>query len=177
MRTSLVGAISSPREDRRQKSEDRSSTRGVTLIELLIVMTLIALVAGISFPSVASGIDSLRLRSAGDQIVSFLNSSLDRADRRQQAVEILVSPEENALIARSSDLGFMRRLDMPEPVKLIGVRSEAPNVNQNLERRFLLYPGGAPPRIAIEIGIPKGRQRIVTMDPLTGFPRSELVAQ
>src|SRR5947207_6675346 len=103
MPTSSVGAI--------------NRQHGVTLLELLIVMTLIALVAGISFPSVASGIDSLRLRSAGDQIVSFLNSSLDRADRRQQAVEILVSPEENALIARSSDLGFTRRLDMPEPVK------------------------------------------------------------
>src|SRR3979411_2322862 len=100
MRTSSVGAT--------------SRQRGVTLLELLIVMTLIALIAGISFPSVASGIDSLRLRSTGDQIVAFLNMSLDRADRRQQAVEIVVSPEENAFVARSSDLGFTRRLDVPE---------------------------------------------------------------
>jgi len=144
-------------------------------------MTLIALVAGISFPSVAAGLDSLRLRSAGDQIVSFLNSSLDRAERRQQAVEIVVSPEQNALMARSSEVGFARRLDLPEPVRIIAIRSIGPNLNQpnvsqNEERRFLLYPGGAPPRISIEIGIPRGRRRIITMDPLTGFPRSEQIA-
>jgi hypothetical protein len=142
-------------------------------------MTLIALIAGISFPSVSSGIDSLRLRSAGDQIVSFLNTSLDRAGRRQQAVEILVSPEENTFIARSSDLGFTRRLDVPEPVRILSVntRVDVPNLNPNGERRFLLYPGSAAPRLVIEIGIPQGRRRTITMDPLTGFPRSEPVNQ
>ena len=62
---------------------------------MLIVVTLIALVAGLSYPSVASGLDSLRLRSASDAIVAFLNTALDRADRRQQAVEIRISPREN----------------------------------------------------------------------------------
>jgi prepilin-type N-terminal cleavage/methylation domain-containing protein len=142
--------------------------RGVTLLELLIVMTLIALVAGVSYPSVASGIDALRLRSAGEAIVSFLNTAVDRADRRQQAVEILISPEENALTARSADLGFIRRLDVPEPVRIV-LPAEP--------RGFLVYPGSAPPRIAVEIALPQGRRRIVTLDPLSGFPRSEAVPQ
>jgi len=36
-------------------------SRGVTIVEMLIVVTIIGLIAGISFPAVTSGIDSLRL--------------------------------------------------------------------------------------------------------------------
>jgi prepilin-type N-terminal cleavage/methylation domain-containing protein len=151
--------------------------RGVTLIEMLIVVTLIALVAGISFPSAAAGIENLRLRSAGDAIVSFLNTAVDRADRRQQPVEILISPDENVLVARSADLGFIRRLEVPDPVRIIGVRNMALNVNQPVARRFLVYPGSAPPRILIEISVPQGRRRVIAMDPLSGFPRVVAAAE
>jgi len=41
-----------------------NNRRGVTLLEMLIVVALIGLLAGITFPAVTSGIDSLRLNSA-----------------------------------------------------------------------------------------------------------------
>src|SRR5258706_5877087 len=150
--------------------------RGVTLLEMMIVVTLIALVAGLSYPSVSSGIDSLRLRSASDAIVGFLNTALDRADRRQQVVEIWISPHENAMTARSADLGFVRRLDLPEPIHIISVQPQAP-AGPDEPRRFLCYPGGTVPRIAVEIANREGRRRIVTLDPITGVPRSEAPAQ
>src|ERR1041384_2542026 len=87
--------------------------KGVTLIEALFVVALIALVAGLSFPSVTSGLDTLRLRSTSDAIVSFLNIALDHADRRQQAVEVIVSTRENTLLSRTADLGFQRSLEIP----------------------------------------------------------------
>ena len=153
----------------------RSVERGVTLIELLIVMTLVAIIAGLTFPAVASGLDTLRLRSASDSIVGFLNTSLDRAERRQHAVEVWISPQENVLTAVSADAGFEQRLEVPEPVRIIGVLPTLPFTEPTGTRRFLLYPGGAPPRIAIEIAIPQGRRRIISIDPITGFPRSEPV--
>jgi prepilin-type N-terminal cleavage/methylation domain-containing protein len=137
---------------------------GVTLLEMLIVVTLIALVAGISYPSVASGVDTLRLRSASDAMVAFLNTSLDRADRRQQAVEIRISPRENMLTARSADNGFARELHLPENISI---------VNPNEPRRFLLYPGGSVPAIQVEVAIRGGRRRRVSVDPMTGVSRSE----
>jgi len=72
----------------------RKNESGVTLIEALIVVALIALIAGLSYPAVSSGLDTLRLRSTSDAMVSFLNIALDHADRRQQAVEVIVSPRE-----------------------------------------------------------------------------------
>src|SRR5229473_1333736 len=112
------------------------SQRGVTLLEMMIVVTLIALVAGLSHPSVSSGVDSLRLRSASDAIVAFLNTALDRADRRQQVVEIWISPHDNAMIARSADSGFVRRLDVPDPIRIISVQPQAPS-GPDEPRRFL----------------------------------------
>src|SRR5271168_1193839 len=115
MPTSSVGATN--------KLGDRKvgNRRGVTLLEMLIVATLIALVAGLTLPSVTSGLDSLRMRAASDSIVALLNTSLDRADRRQQAVEILISPGENAIIARSADNGFTRRVDLLEPIHITAI--------------------------------------------------------
>lgn len=155
MRTSSVGAI--------------NKRRGVTLLELLIVMTLIALVVGVSYPSATAGIESLRLRSVSDTVVSFLNTAVDRAARRQQVIEIWISPKENVLIARSPDLAFSRRLDIPESFRITSVLPRA-QVNPNEPRRFLLYPGGTAPRMGIEISSTAGRKRWVSMDPFTGLP-------
>ena len=147
--------------------------RGVTLIELLIVMTLVGLIAAVAFPSVASGLDSLRLRAASDSIVSFLNKAFDRAERRQRAVEVWISPHDNTISAVSSDGGYEQKLDVPEPIRILSVQPPLPYVDPATTRRFLLYPGGAPPRIAIEISNPQGRRRLISVDPITGFPRSE----
>jgi prepilin-type N-terminal cleavage/methylation domain-containing protein len=159
MRTSSAGAT----------SRQRSSQSGVTLLELLIVMTLIALVVGVSYPSAAAGIESLRLRSVTDTVTSFLNTAVDRATRREQVIEIWIAPKENVLIARSPDLAFSRRLEIPESFRITSVLPRA-QVNPDEPRRFLLYPGGTAPRIGVEISNGAGRKRWVSMDPFTGLP-------
>jgi prepilin-type N-terminal cleavage/methylation domain-containing protein len=145
---------------------------GITLIEMMIVVTIIALVAGVSYPSITSGLDSLRLRSATNSIVSLLNTALDRADRRQQAVEILISPKEEAIIARSVDPGFNHRIDLQDAIRITSVLPAA-EVDPAETRRFLLYPGGTVPRIAIELTNSSGRKRLVSIDPVTGVPQAK----
>jgi prepilin-type N-terminal cleavage/methylation domain-containing protein len=145
---------------------------GITLIEMMIVVTIIALVAGVSYPSITSGLDSLRLRSATNSIVSLLNTALDRADRRQQAVEILISPKEEAIIARSVDPGFNHRIELQDAIRITSVLPAA-EVDPAETRRFLLYPGGTVPRIAIELTNSSGRKRLVSIDPVTGVPQAK----
>lgn len=154
----------------------RRNQRGVTLIEALIVVALIAMIAAVSFPAISAGLDTLRLRSASDSIVSFLNIALDRADRRQQAVEVVISPRENILLSRTADLGFSRRMEIPAQIHIVSVRPALPTlVDPEEPRRFLLYPGGSVPGIGVEISTLQGRKRMVSVDPVTGSPRSEVV--
>jgi prepilin-type N-terminal cleavage/methylation domain-containing protein len=154
----------------------KRAQRGVTLIELLIVAALIALIAGLSFPSAAAGIESMRLRSAADTIANFLSAAIDHAERREQVIEVWISPQDNVLIARSPDLGFQRRLEIPPMFRIISIQPAA-EVSEGLPRRFLMYPGGTVPHIGVEIASQSGRKRLVSVDPLSGLPHSELVTK
>jgi prepilin-type N-terminal cleavage/methylation domain-containing protein len=184
MRILSVGVISRHEHSVGKGTSTRLSTqhawrrapqmRGVTLIEMLIVMAVIALVAGMAAPSVSAGIDSLRLRSTSDAMIGFFNTALARADTRQQVVEILISPADGTITAVSGDKGFMKRLDVVSPIKILSVRPELGGDagDQNQTRRFLVYPGGSVPKIDIEIGNSRGRKRLVSIDPVTGVPQS-----
>lgn len=138
---------------------------------MMIVVTLIGLMVGIFFPSVSAGLDSLHLSDATDSVAAFLNGALNRADRRQDAVEVTVSIKENMLMLRSSEAGFERKLAMPDGVKIEAV---LPPEEGSDTRWFLVLPGSTPPRIGIELSNRRGARRIVRVDPMTGVPRIEI---
>lgn len=147
--------------------------RGVTLVEMLIVATIIGLIAAVSFPAISSGLESLRLASASDSLVSFLNAGMNRGQRRQEAVEVAISTKDNSVSLTSASLA--RKLDMPAGVTIEEVWPKLP-VETDAPRLFLLLPGGAIPRIGIEIANRKGVHRIVRVNPMTGVPEIERIA-
>jgi prepilin-type N-terminal cleavage/methylation domain-containing protein len=153
-----------------------TTQRGVTLIEMLIVVSLIGLMVGITFPSVTAGIDSLRITSASDSIVSLLNGALNRAERRQEVVEVEISLKDNTLTLRSTQPGFIRKLELPEGVTIRAVFPEIP-VEPEVSRHFLLYPGGTVPRFGVELVNRRGARRIVRIDPIIGAPKVERVEE
>jgi type II secretory pathway pseudopilin PulG len=143
-------------------------------MEMLVVVGIIGLVAAISLPSVSAGIDSVRMTSATGSVASFLNSALNRAERHQTAVEVVISPKENRLSAYSAEPGYRRELKLPD-----GIRIEAllPRLDDQDDpvRRLVLMPGDTAPGIGIQLANSHGAHRVVRLDPMTGFPRVESV--
>lgn len=137
------------------------------------MLVLVAMIGAIAFPAITSGLDSVRMSSASDSIVAFLNSSLNRAQRRQTPVEIFISIPENKIRLLTSDL--TRDLEMPETIRIAKLHPEIPTVDDNQTRSIVLYPGGAIPRFGIEIEGPKKSRRIVRVDPITGVPQVEVL--
>jgi len=149
-------------------------TRGVTLVEMMIVVAIIGLMVGITFPAVSAGLDSVRLASATDSLASFLNAAVNRAERRQQPMELIISPKDNLLTLYSNEPGFTRELRLPEGIAIEAVLPRNPDDPQGV-RRLILMPGATVPGIGIQVANQRGAHRIVRLDPMTGFPRVESV--
>ena len=149
-----------------------AASSGVTLVEMLVVVALISLMVGISFPAITSGIDSLRLNAATNGVVSFLDYGLSRAERRQQVVDITISKTDNSLEMQSSEPGFVRRMQMPDGVSIVQVLPPLPD-NPDAKRNFLLYPGGTVPPLGLQLINRRNVQRVVRVDPITGVPHVE----
>lgn len=147
----------------------RPRERGVTLMELLIVSAIAAAMVSMALPAFTNGLEDYRLSEAASDTASFLNSALNRVERREQPLELSISIRENIIGVRSRDGAFAKKLDLPE-----GVRVEAalPALPEGLEaaRRFLLLPGGTAPRVGIQLVNRRNQRRIVTLDPITGVP-------
>jgi prepilin-type N-terminal cleavage/methylation domain-containing protein len=138
----------------------RSTKSGVTLMELLIVVAIAGAMATLVLPAFSSGLDNLRLTQASDSVAAFLNGALNRAERRQQVVELSVSPRENILFIRSADNAFARKLDLPDGVRIEGE-----------PRQLLLLPGSTFPRFGVELANRRGQHRLISIDPITGVPK------
>jgi prepilin-type N-terminal cleavage/methylation domain-containing protein len=173
MPTSSVGEISpSVHTSVNAARKSACATRGVTLIEMMVVVGLIALMAGISYPAITSGIDSMRLKAATNSVVSFLDAGLSRAERRQQVVQIIISKVDNSMEMRSTEPGFSRTLQMPEGVSIVQVLPPFVD-NPDAPRIFFLYPGGTVPPLGVQLINRRNVQRVVRVDPITGVPRIE----
>ncbi len=143
-------------------------------MEMLVVVALIGLIAAISTPAVSAGIDSVRMSSATGSVASFLNAALDRAERRQTAVELVISPRENRLAAWSAEPGFRRELKLPDGITIEALLPRLEDEDLSV-RRLLLMPGDTAPGIGIQLANRHGAHRLVRLDPMTGFPHVESV--
>ena len=142
--------------------------QGVTLLEMLIVVTIIGIVAGITFPTVTSGLSGVRLQSAAGSVASFMTTSMNRVDRREQPAAIVVSPKENSITLFTAASGEKpeRTLALPQGIAIEG---EEP-------RRYMFFPGGTIPRMQVVLRSEKGAERLVRIDPVTGVPDVQRVA-
>jgi prepilin-type N-terminal cleavage/methylation domain-containing protein len=146
--------------------------RGVTLMEMMVVLAIIALIVGISFPSTIAGMENLRLSAGARSVAAFVNTAANRAERRQQAIELSISIKDNTVTMRSPDAAFVKKLNLPPGIAVRAVWPPLPEPTDE-PRQFLIQPGGVAPRIGIEIANRRGARRIVRLNPITGVTEIE----
>jgi hypothetical protein len=141
-------------------------------MEMMVVLAIVALIVGVTVPSTMAGLENIRLAAGARSVAAFMNVAANRAERRQQAIELSVSIKDNSVIMRSPEAAFMKKLDLPPG---IAVQAVWPALDEPADepRRFLIQPGGVPPRIGIEIANRHGARRIVRLNPITGVTEIE----
>jgi prepilin-type N-terminal cleavage/methylation domain-containing protein len=140
-----------------------STERGVTLIEMLIVVAIIGTIASISFPALTSGLAGVRLSSASSSAASFLTAAMNNVERREQAAAIVVSPKENRMDIFTAASGE-KPAGTFQPPSGVTFEGDEPH-------RYMLLPGGAFPRISLVLRNERGSRRSVEVDPVTAVPR------
>ena len=151
-------------------SRSHPSEKGVSLLEMLVVVTLIAIMISISYPAISSGLETIRLNSAAESVVAFLDGALTRADRKQMMTEVVLLPRESKLLVRSAEPGFVRELELPDGVTIARIAPEVQGLDPANPRTFFVYPGGSAPRIGVELVNRRGSRRFVRVDPITAVP-------
>jgi hypothetical protein len=141
---------------------------------MMIVVGIVGMIVGITYPAVSNGLESVRLATASDTVASFLNAALNRVERRQEVLELAISIKDSTMVMHSTEAGFEKRLELPDGVTINAVYPVLDELDPNAPRQFILMPGGTAPRVGIEIKNRKGTRRIVRVDPMTGVPRIEI---
>ena len=133
-----------------------------------MVITIVAVVGGVVFPSVTAGLDTLRLKSTADRLANTFRFARDRALRRQTICQVTVDPkqrrvefEDLGLAAASESEPYRRSWEIP------------PEIIVRLERArtFVFPPDGGNPHVDITLANARGRTAAVEFDFLSALPR------
>ncbi|MGC4053622.1 MAG: prepilin-type N-terminal cleavage/methylation domain-containing protein [Paludibaculum sp.] len=147
----------------------RRAESGITLLEMMIVMTIVALMVGVLYPNIAAGLESMRMRSATDSVAAFLSQGMLRAERTQEPVELILQPASGRMELRGAVAGFQKTLLLPDGITILHVFPDLPGELPE-ERSILFLPASNVPAIGIELLNRRGLRRLVRIDPLTGNP-------
>ena len=133
--------------------------RGFTLIELAVTLFVLALAVSVTAPSLARGIDTMRVRTETAGIATFLRAARERAITHNRAYEIYVTSEEGIIELRSGETVLAIRRSPPE----IRVTLDSPT-----SRSVTFLPQGLSSGARVRVEGPGRRAYLVTVDPLTG---------
>lgn len=141
--------------------------RGVTLLEMLIVLMVVGLLVGLAYPGIGAGLDSLRLRSAADQAAALFVQAMTRVERRQEPVEIVIDQADGKILARDFRGGFFRQQQLEPGLSIAGILPPLAGPGEEAARSVLLVPGEPFPALGLVLANARGQRRLVRIDPLT----------
>ncbi len=143
--------------------------RGVTLLELLVVMALAAALVALVFPSAGAGLRTLELRSAAQRLASAARFAREQAVYQKRIFEIEINPESGTISLADLQRGTRQSFQLPPSVRIEKILPEEFG-RTSATRTFLFAPAGEMPVFEVVLGT-ESRQMSIKSDALTGYPK------
>jgi Tfp pilus assembly protein FimT len=153
----------------------RVGENGITLLELILVLVIMALVLGLSYPSMSRGTSILNLNTATRDVLNTFRFARERAVSEQMTM-LLVIDRNGRKFELANVLGEpMRAYTLPDGIQIQRmVRAGSEVKDDVMIVRFA--PNGNLENVSIRLAAARGASRIqITSDPLFGGARVEPV--
>ena len=138
-----------------------SSERGLTLIEIMVTVAIIAAIVGISYPTFTRGLDGIRLRTSVSRAGTFFHRARQQADRRQRTVQFLVDPEKQMLSAAAIEGPWRDEFRFEDGIQVVFPTERA---------TLILYPGQPAPEFRLRLANRAGARAGLKVNVFTGVP-------
>ena len=134
---------------------------GLTLIEILVTVAIIAVMVGISYPTFTRGLDGIRLRTSVSRAGTFFNRARQQAARSQSPVQFVVDPEKQMLSAAAIEDSWRDEFQFEDGIQVVFPTES---------RRLILYPGQPAPQFRLRLANRGGAQAGLKVNVFTGVP-------
>jgi type II secretion system protein H len=158
-------------------SSIKEKDNGFTLLELVLVLLLMGLIAGLTLPFVASTLDRLKLQSEVRQIASTLQFARSEAISKKTLLTIKIDIDKNQYwltMPKQDEISQSKPID--ETVRILDYQSSDKTLTEG-SFRILFYPRGnsSGGTLRFQSINDKEEENIyaVIIDPITGKPKIE----
>lgn len=92
---------------------------GVTLLELVVVVAVLATVAALTLPAIRRGSDNLQLRAGAGRVASLLREARQQAVTHRRPTRVALEPNRHAaVLAWDGTDEPLRRVELPDRFRL-----------------------------------------------------------
>jgi prepilin-type N-terminal cleavage/methylation domain-containing protein len=173
-----VKSVSDKSEIRNPKSAIQS---GFTLLELVVVVTILSVVCALALPALGDGLRRWRLQGAVQEVATILKFARNQSVAGRASVQVVLDRSRNVYWLDSPENGLQSTLDevlekgirlyaMPAGIRLgeITVAGSDPGVER---LGILFFPRGNSTGADVEVRDEKGRTYRISVDSMTGHAR------
>jgi Tfp pilus assembly protein FimT len=145
----------------------------MTLLELVIVIALLSLFAGLVAPHIGHWIDEWRLRSAAERLAQTIRYARIRALYEQRYYLVEIRPGEKQVWIREPASGFGRAYALPSDVQV----GEGESPASSAIFRLIIPPSGALDEKTLWLRNRQGSEWRIHLNFLLGAPEVQLARQ
>lgn len=154
----------------------RFGDKGFSLLELVIVLIVIGLAAGLSYPSLRRGTNAFHLRAAGRDVLNHLRYAREKAITEQKEMTVTMDPNTQTVILSDAAGEDRKVMTLPGDVKIVEMRSVEQEIKEGpLVTRFL--PNGSAESAEIVLKADNGGEIRLIVDSITGGSRIQLAQE
>jgi general secretion pathway protein H len=138
-------------------------TRGYSLMELVVVLAILAVAAGVVAPAVGRTAEDVKVRAELAGLAAFLRAAREQAVTRRETLEVTLDPEARVLLLRRPGRESEARVQPSRAVSPL-LRVEADPAMP----RVTFLPHGMSSGARLTVEAPGPRAYVIAVDALTG---------